>query len=184
MCEHGSPANVGRVRIPRMHPAALPVDQLLAHCLVRRGRRSGPGGQHRNKVETAIVVEHTGSGVRGEASERRSQEQNRKQAVQRLRINLAVEIRRPIHVQGYVPSELWRSRVRGSRIEVSPEHEDFPALLAEALDVLTAHEMGVKDAAGQFGVSSTQLVNLLKLEPRALKHVNQRRRELSLRVLR
>ena len=37
-----------------IHPAALPFDALLKECEVRRLRRSGPGGQHRNKVETAV----------------------------------------------------------------------------------------------------------------------------------
>ena len=40
----------------------------------RYAASSGPGGQHRNKVETAVVITHTPSGIQGEASERRSQE--------------------------------------------------------------------------------------------------------------
>src|SRR5262249_27924451 len=40
------------------HPAARAPDALLAECEVRRTRRSGPGGQNRNKVETAVVLRH------------------------------------------------------------------------------------------------------------------------------
>jgi hypothetical protein len=167
-----------------MHPAALPIETLLAACTVRRSKRSGPGGQHRNKVETAVVVEHTASGVRGEASERRSQEQNRQMAVQRLRVNLAVEVRRPLECEGDTPSPLWQSRLRGGRLNVSTEHADFPALLAEALDVAAACDMDVKSAAERLGASATQLVKLLRSEPRALELVNRRRRELALRTLR
>ena len=36
-----------------MHPAELPIPELLRQCEVVHTRRSGPGGQHRNKVETA-----------------------------------------------------------------------------------------------------------------------------------
>ena len=39
------------------HPATWPEGRLLKHCSSRRQRRSGPGGQHRNKVETAVVYE-------------------------------------------------------------------------------------------------------------------------------
>ncbi|MCY2992774.1 MAG: peptide chain release factor-like protein [Planctomycetota bacterium] len=53
-----------------IHPAALAIDQLLRECQIVRTRRSGPGGQHRNKVETAVVITHLPSGVKGEASER------------------------------------------------------------------------------------------------------------------
>jgi hypothetical protein len=162
----------------------MPIDALLAQCTVRRTKRSGPGGQHRNKVETAVVIEHAGSGIRGEASERRSQEQNRQMAVQRLRVSLAVEVREPLDLSGYAPSPLWHSRLRGERLNVSTEHADFPALLAEALDVAAACGMDVKSAAERLGTSATQLVKLLKAEPRAIALVNQRRRELSLRQLR
>jgi hypothetical protein len=135
-------------------------------------------------VETAVVVEHRATGVRGEASERRSQEQNRKMAVQRLRVNLALEIRQPVDAVAYSPSELWEARVRGARLEVNSGHEDFPALLAEGLDVAAGCGMDVKAAAERLGISATQLVNLFKLEPRALEIVNRRRRELDLRALR
>ena len=68
-----------------MHTQRQPaVEQLLAECDVRASRRSGPGGQHRNKVETAISLHHLPTGVRAEASERRSQAQNQTQALFRL----------------------------------------------------------------------------------------------------
>ena len=78
------------------HPAAWDAARLLAECECRRQRRSGPGGQHRNKVETAVVITHLPTALRGEASERRSQEQNRRKALFRLRVNLAVSLRRPL----------------------------------------------------------------------------------------
>ncbi len=152
----------------------------MAECDLVRTRRSGPGGQHRNKVETAVVITHTPSGVAGEASERRSQEQNRQEAIFRLRVNLALAVRHPPAEQ---PSDLWRSRLRGERIEVSPTHDDFPALLAEALDLLTAADMDLGAAAERLGCTASQLTKFLKHEPRALHIVNRRRAELGLRPL-
>ena len=96
------------------HPAADSPEQLLAHCDVRRLRRSGPGGQHRNKVETAVSLHHLPTGVRAEASERRSQAQNQSVALFRLRVNLALEVRRPCGPDN-VPSLLWQSRCGGRR---------------------------------------------------------------------
>ena len=60
---------------------------------MRHERRSGPGGQHRNKVSTAVVITHRPTGVRAEANERRSQAENHREAVRRLRVRLAVEVR-------------------------------------------------------------------------------------------
>ena len=91
------------------HPAAGSPEHLLAQCDVRRLRRSGPGGQHRNKVETAVSLRHLPTGVRAEASERRSQAQNQAVALFRLRVNLALEVRRPCGPD-CVPSALWQSR--------------------------------------------------------------------------
>jgi hypothetical protein len=159
------------------HPAALSIEALLAECRATRGRRSGPGGQHRNKVETAVVLEHTPTSVRAEASERRSQEQNRQVAIQRLRVSLALEIRTPLEPNAIEPSPLWRSRRKERRITVSSQHADFPALLAEALDAVTALAFDVKAAAELLGVSTSQLIKLLKQQPQALAEVNRRRAE-------
>ena len=115
------------------HPATLPVDQLQTQCDFERTRRGGPGGQHRNKVESAIVVTHRPSGVIGQAGERRSQHANRDVAVERLRVNLALAVRTVIEVENFAPSERWQKRCRAGRIEVSVRHEDFAALLAEAI---------------------------------------------------
>ena len=165
-----------------IHPAALPSDELLKSCTLRRGRRRGPGGQHRNKVETAVTIVHTSSGISGEASERRSQEQNRQQAVLRLRVNLALGVRVSATADAR-RSELWKSRVRSGRISVSAAHDDFPALLDEALDVLAARDFDVKAAAEALTVTSSQLVKFLKLEPRALEQVNRQRSEHGLAPL-
>ncbi len=157
-----------------MHPAALPIDQLLRDVAERRTKRSGPGGQHRNKVETAVVLTHTPSGVTAEASERRSQAENRRVAVQRLRVNLALEVRTAGNAEGS-PSELWQSRARGGKISVSAEHEDFPALLAEAFDRLHAADFDMQAAAQQLSVSASQLAKLVRQEPRAGVLVNRER---------
>jgi RF-1 domain len=170
--------------VGRSHPASLSLDQLEAQCDLRMTRRSGPGGQNRNKVETAVVLTHRPTGLVAEAAERRSQIENRREALFRLRLKLALEIRTPDDSAPYVPSPLWRSRLRGGKVVVNPEHDDFPALLAEALDVLTAFQLDVKPAAEALGCSSTQLVKLLAAEPRALGWLNTQRGLAGLHPLR
>jgi hypothetical protein len=165
------------------HPAAQEENELLAQCDVRRQRRAGPGGQHRNKVETGIVLLHRSTGVLAEATERRSQAENRHIALRRLRISLAVEIRRAAEADR-APSRLWQSRCSAGRITVSSNHPDFPTLLAEALDVLAAHQWQVSEAAGDLQCSASQLVKFLKLEPRAFARLNGERRSRGLKPLR
>jgi len=161
------------------HPACIPTDDLLRDCEVVRTRRSGPGGQHRNKVETAVVVEHRPTGLRAEASERRSQVQNKAEAVRRLRLRLALEVR----TERNEPSEMWRSRCSGGRVAINPKHEDYPAMLAEALDVIAMCDADVAAAAQRLTCSTSQLVKLLRHERRALEQVNVSRAERDLSPL-
>jgi hypothetical protein len=164
------------------HPAALPIQRLLKDCTVRRMRRSGPGGQHRNKVETAVIIEHRPTRVSVEAGERRSQEENRQVAIFRLRLTLAVDVRHPIE-SPCTPSELWLGRCRGGRLTVNPRHGDFPALLAEALDVLAFCEDDVKAAAEMLKCTPSQWTKFVQLEPRAIAAVNRARERNGLRKL-
>ncbi|MBX3357416.1 MAG: peptide chain release factor-like protein [Phycisphaeraceae bacterium] len=156
------------------HPACLPEEDLLRQCTLDRGRSSGPGGQHRNKVETLVTISHVPSGIQAHAGERRSQAENKRVAVFRLRLTLAVEVRSTVPV-GEIGSRLWRSRTGGGRIACNPEHEDFPAMLAEAMDVLGASGWEPRKAALRLDVTASQLVKLVKDHPPAFVRVNRER---------
>jgi hypothetical protein len=166
-----------------IHPAAIPANDLLRHCDLTRTRRGGPGGQHRNKVETAVVITHLPTGLTGQASERRSQDLNRQAALHRLRVNLALTVRMAAEPNDQ-SSELWRKRVRAGRIAVNGEHDDFPALLAEALDRLAECDWDVGAAAIGLEVSASQVVKFLQVEPRALELLNAQRIKRGLKKLR
>jgi hypothetical protein len=166
------------------HPAALSEEKLLKQCEITFGRHSGPGGQHRNKVETSVAILHKPSGVSGVATERRSQAQNRHVAIRRLRRKLAIEVRSGVHRSRHTPSELWQARRQGKQMSVNPKHADYPALLAEALDVIVARKFDVAGAAGVLGVSMSQLAKLVRHERHAFAMVNDGRIERGLPPLR
>jgi hypothetical protein len=168
---------------PYAHPAAMEEEDLLKHCQIGFGRTSGPGGQHRNRVETAVTITHTPTGIEASAGERRKQYENRLMAVKRLRIKLAINHRTLVHPQRHKPSELWRSRRQGEKMSVNPGHRDYPALLAEALDVIWARKFDVAGAAGVLGITMSQLSKLVRHEKHAFAQVNQGRTDRGLPAL-
>jgi len=167
----------GPIRMPRPHPAMLEVDELLKACIMGKSRSQGPGGQNRNKVETHVTMTHTPTGIEGQAGERRSSIENRAMAVRRLRLALALQVRTPVPL-GEVRSSLWLKRCPAAgagRISCSPDHADFPAMIAEALDVIDASVFDVRRASLRLGCTFSQLVKLLKAHPPALVLVNAER---------
>lgn len=157
-----------------LHPVCQPDEELLKDCTLRFLRGSGPGGQHRNKTESAVVLTHTPTGVTGQAAERRSQADNRRMALQRLRVNLALQVRSKLLAEAS-PTPLWQSRCPQERIVVNPIHHDFAPLLAEALEVMLRRDGQPQPAAEQLRCTSSQLVKFLKLEPEAFALVNTTR---------
>ena len=155
-----------------MHPAALDDSALLRDCDETRTRRSGPGGQHRNKVETAVILVHRPTKIGAEASERRSQAQNRTVALARLRLRLALEHREPADTG---PSSLWISRTRNGRLVIAVIHRDYPTLVAEALDQLQAAGFRTADAAAALGVTTSQLIGLFRKSAAVWTAVNAAR---------
>jgi hypothetical protein len=103
-------------------------------------------------------------------------------ALQRLRISLAVEIRRPN--PSSKPSDLWKSRCRTGKIDANPTHRDFPCLLAEALDQVAEAEFQLRPAAETLGVSSSQLIKFCKLAEPAFNWINLQRLARNLGPLR
>lgn len=166
-----------------MHPAMLSDEALLGECEVHFGKAGGPGGQHRNKVETAVFILHKPTQVMAKASERRKQGENRRMAIRRLREKLARTVRRQIDRNRYKPSKLWQERRQGERMGVNPDHRDYPGLLAEALDVIMARDGDVAGAAGILGITMSQLARLVRHDRASFAAVNKERTKRGLPAL-
>jgi len=169
--------SISVVHLPVPHPATLSVERLLVQCEWGRQRTSGPGGQHRNKVETGVWIHHVPTQFEAQAGERRSAEENRKIAIGRLRLLLATYVRCPVLV-GEIRSDLWLTRCPdggSGRIVCSVSHEDYARLLAEAMDVIYAAEFDMKRASLRLGCSQSQLTKLVKNHPATFQFLNQER---------
>lgn len=171
------------INVPPPHPASLADDVLLAQCTLTRGKSQGPGGQHRNKVETKVTIRHEPTGIEAHAGERRSQAQNKSVALFRLRLELAIHVRCPVPI-GEIRTPLWLSRVSAAgRIACNPEHHDFPAMLALAMDVTAAANADLSQAAARLTCTPSQLIKLLQDHPPAMAAVNLARTDRGLKRL-
>ncbi|MEE9278009.1 MAG: peptide chain release factor-like protein [Dehalococcoidia bacterium] len=160
-------------------------EDLLRQCRVDTFRASGPGGQHRNKTDTAVRLTHQPTGCRAQASERRSQQQNRRRALARLRQTIALDVRRPLDLNEYTPPpELDAILPLAKRDRVGPKHRDYWLGIQALLDLFVAVDCAVSKTAERAGMSTGALSRFLLADSRLLRKVNQLRADRDMRPLR
>ncbi|MCP4247866.1 MAG: peptide chain release factor-like protein [bacterium] len=158
---------------------------LLARCQVDTYRASGPGGQKRNKTDSAVRIRLPALGLMVTAGESRSQHENKARALRRLREQIALQIRRPMDVDGYRPSALLAGCLtRRSQLVVGRRDERYAPVVAEVLDLITACGGRISTAAGKVGVTTGALSTFLRRDAKLLACVNDLRRGTGLRPLR
>jgi len=94
MADESSAKTGERPSLIRPRRFSTDIATLEKEVLVEPYRAPGPGGQRKNRKETAIRLTHPPSGITVVASERRSQAQNREIAFDRLIKKLA-QLNRP-----------------------------------------------------------------------------------------
>jgi hypothetical protein len=160
-----------------------PDEKLLAECAVETYRASGPGGQHRNKTESAVRLTHRPTGVVATATERRSQHENRHRALVRLRKAIALEVREAPPegpptgpLAGAIPDAGWP--------RISQKSPAYLVVAAQVLDHLEAAGGRVSDVAERLGVSTASLVKFLSLDDDLWQIANRIRRRFGEKPLR
>lgn len=160
---------------------------LLGQCEVDRYRASGPGGQHRNKTESAVRLRHLATGVSAIAEESRSQAENKAIALRRLRAQLALRHREPVTLEPFAPSPRLAAMVAGGAAplgEKTRQTPEFWLAMGELLDLLFADGCELRVTAERLGIGTAALSKLLLRDDAVAKQVNEERSARGLRPLR
>jgi hypothetical protein len=157
-------------------PLELSDEQLLADCDVHRYRASGPGGQKRNKTDSAVRLRHRPTGLTVVGTESRSQHENRARALHRLREALALATESPVDPQAPAPAWLASCVDRRGQLQVGRHHERYFHFLRRAAGLLIALEGRIGPAARALGTTSSQLIELLRTSKRAWARAEELRK--------
>ncbi|MBA0853889.1 hypothetical protein Goshw_023407 [Gossypium schwendimanii] len=144
--------------------------ELMRQCELSTFKASGPGGQHRNKRESAVRLKHLPTGIIAQAVEDRSQHMNRASALARLRTLIALKVRNPVSLESYSPPpELLQILPRNSTLRRSDSGPQIgpnnPKFILALLDLIFAVDGSISDAAKLLGcvilASGTSIAFLL-----------------------
>jgi hypothetical protein len=158
-------------------------EALLAECEVHTYRASGPGGQKRNKTESAVRLVHRPTGISVIGTESRSQHENRARALKRLRKALALRVRRPIGGEG-VPDAISAAIGKDGRLRVGQRDARYLPAAGAVLDLLAACNGSVAGAADRAGVTTGNLSSFITTDGELLAEANRIRAARGLRPLR
>ncbi|PPR85650.1 hypothetical protein GOBAR_AA35044 [Gossypium barbadense] len=134
-------------------------EELMRQCELNTFKASGPGGQHRNKRESAVRLKHLPTGIIAQAVEDRSQHMNRASALARLRTLIALKVRNPVSLESYSPPpELLQILPRNSTHrrsdsgpQIGPNNPKFILGMQALLDLIFAVDGSISDAAKLLG---------------------------------
>jgi hypothetical protein len=174
------------VNSPVPDPAGLRFlsdERILRECRWEAFRASGPGGQKRNKTSSAIRLVHEPTGISAIANESRSQSDNRKSALRRLRHRMTLTLRDAIDAGKFEVPQWFTAHCPGGRLTVSRKSEMYLPAMGLALDVLAARGWSVSEAARMLGLSTGNLVRFLQGDEKLMAHVNEMRGALGLKPL-
>lgn len=186
---------------------------LLRQCEVHTYKSSGPGGQHRNKVSSAVRLVHQPTRISAHGDDSRSQHENKRLALKRLRMNIAMHLRGVVDRAAPPPAfvrecmfqprgkkrverksegpflavtpDAPRPAIQGppQRLEIGTKDFRFWRIAAWLLDVLESCSGRMGDAAAVVGITTGNFSDLLTSDRHLLAAAQEIRKRYNLKPL-
>ncbi|KAH9726288.1 RF PROK I domain-containing protein [Citrus sinensis] len=146
-------------------------DELLRECEMDTYKSSGPGGQHRNKRESAVRLKHVPTGL--------------------CRTLLALKVRSSVNLDAYSPPPQLlqilppKSTIRSSEVgqQIGPNNPKFALGMQALLDLIFAVQGSVSEAAKLLGLSTGALSRLILSDDSLRIAVNELRTSKGMKPL-
>lgn len=138
-------------------------DTLAAECRLDFFKATGNGGQKRNKTSSAVRITHLPTGIQVTDCSERSQHRNRLAALEKLRLEIASDVRQPY--------------------EPPPANAPKTVTMAHLFDLLAECGWELPAAAEKLGVANSKLLKTLAKDPRWFTKLNELRVKAGLGIL-
>ena len=137
-------------------------EELLNNCKTDHFIATGNGGQKRNKTSSAVRLSLKNSDISVTASEDRQQSVNKKRALRKMRIAIAMEMREE-------PKE-W-----GGQLDMNPKNPQYPLFVACLVDHLFDKAWQVSEVAKSMDISTGKLIKIIAKDDSLWQFVNKER---------
>lgn len=132
----------------------MSLDELLRACTLKGYQGSGPGGQHRNKTNTGVLLTLREFNLEIKSCEGRSAHENKVHALHRMQMALALQVRcEPSTPEIPFP---------GSNGHIQTSNALFPLFVAHVFDIMASKGGDTKMAAAAFKLTPSALVKILR----------------------
>ncbi|MCX8044867.1 MAG: peptide chain release factor-like protein [Desulfobacterota bacterium] len=157
-------------------------EHFAGQCRFDAYTASGHGGQKRNRTYSAIRATHLPTGISVIAEESRSQHENKKRALRRLRKAIALRTRKETPLQE-LDARIISFVCSDTAPRMNPKNPLYPIMCATLLDMLYHAHGKISDAAHRLGISSGRMNKLLAADKDLFTAANNVRTLFNLKPL-
>ena len=159
----------------------LDEEQFMLQCRIDTYMASGHGGQTRNRTYSAVRATHLQTGLSVIAEESRSQAENKKRALRRLRKALALHIRQAVAAGPH--ASIRHLFAPDDPAQINPKNPLYPLFCATVLDGLHMAQGKISRAAQQLNISTGRMNKILGRDKDLFIAANQIRQHFGLNPL-
>ena len=138
-------------------------------------RRPGPGGQNKNVTDSAVRLRLTGENIEASAGESRSQHTNRANALNRMRLEIALRLR------ATVEDDFISNLESLDYMTSNAKNKDYPEIIALIFDYLAENNWDPRLLGKEMNIGQKAVLKIREKDRRAIRALTEAKQTSSLR---